>query len=281
MSYNQSPKNPRGTIYIFIGVVVSIYAFLGGAQIYNESPELCVLFILAVLILYWGMPFFIDAYKNRQRNNELDDSAEDTHTTIPMPVPEQAGEDTTNDYHPITPSPSAQPGYISTKAESSAQQVYLIDCPVCGNQVPNYMQSCPYCGQSLTNPTQAAPPQTVSTPQETTPVPPQITEPATHSKQIHLIDCPACGHKVSNYAHACPNCGHPIADMPQVAVPSTPAPAPAIPTPQPTTPRCPTCGSTDIKKLDSLDRTVSTAVWGIASGKIGKQFKCKHCGYMW
>lgn len=100
-------------------------------------------------------------------------------------------------------------------------------------------------------------------------------------KQIHLIDCPACGHKVSNYAHACPNCGHPIADTPQVAAPSTPAPAPAIPTPQSATPRCPTCGSTDIKKLDSLDRTVSTAVWGIASGKIGKQFKCKHCGYMW
>lgn len=278
MSYNQSPKNPRGTIYIFIGVVVSIYAFLGGAQIYNESPELCVLFILAVLILYWGMPFFIDAHKNRQRNNELDDSAEDTHTTIPMPVPEQAGEDTTNDYHPITPSPSAQPEYISTKAESSAQQVYLIDCPVCGNQVPNYMQSCPYCGQSLTKPTQATPPQTVSTPQETIPVPPQITEPATHSKQIHLIDCPACGHKVSNYAHACPNCGHPLIEMPRVA------PAPSAPTPAVSydaTSRCPICGSTDIKHIDSLDRALSAAMWGIASGKIGKQFKCRDCGHMW
>lgn len=98
---------------------------------------------------------------------------------------------------------------------------------------------------------------------------------------IRLIDCPACGHKVSNYARACPSCGHPIADMPQVAVPSTPAPAPAIPTPRPTTPRCPTCGSTDIKKLDSLDRTISATFWGLGSGKIGKQFKCRHCGYMW
>ena len=46
-------------------------------------------------------------------------------------------------------------------------------------------------------------------------------------------------------------------------------------------PKCPTCGSTNITKIDTLDRVGSVAVMGLASKKIGKQFKCKNCGYMW
>lgn len=46
-------------------------------------------------------------------------------------------------------------------------------------------------------------------------------------------------------------------------------------------PRCPTCGSTDLKKIDALDRAISVSFLGLASGKIGKSFKCNHCGYMW
>lgn len=46
-------------------------------------------------------------------------------------------------------------------------------------------------------------------------------------------------------------------------------------------PRCPTCGSTDLKKIDALDWAISVSFLGLASGKIGKSFKCNHCGYMW
>lgn len=46
-------------------------------------------------------------------------------------------------------------------------------------------------------------------------------------------------------------------------------------------PHCPTCGSTDMKKIDALDRAISVSFLGLASGKIGKSFKCNHCGYMW
>ena len=46
-------------------------------------------------------------------------------------------------------------------------------------------------------------------------------------------------------------------------------------------PRCPTCGSTDLKKIDALDRAISVSFLGLASGKIGKSFKCNYCGYMW
>lgn len=46
-------------------------------------------------------------------------------------------------------------------------------------------------------------------------------------------------------------------------------------------PHCPTCGSTNVKKLDGIDRAVSVGLFGLASNKINKSFKCKNCGYTW
>ena len=265
MSYNQSPKNPRGTIYIFFGVCVTIYAFLGGAQIYNESPELCVLFILAVLVLYWGMPFFIDAYKRRGRSKE-------PQANKPEPKWEHM------------PPPRKRDVILDPQTAKIIARHTLKLASGHGKGTKFVLKERKYSAPIF----DSEPELDISehTPEKNKETSAQGSKGqgnviASPLKQIHLIDCPACGHKVSNYARACPNCGHPIADTPQVAAPSTPAPAPAIPAPQSATPRCPTCGSTDIKKLDSLDRTVSTAVWGIASGKIGKQFKCRNCGYMW
>ena len=45
--------------------------------------------------------------------------------------------------------------------------------------------------------------------------------------------------------------------------------------------KCPKCQSTDIKIIGSLERSMSAYVWGLGSGKIGKQFKCRDCGHMW
>ena len=46
-------------------------------------------------------------------------------------------------------------------------------------------------------------------------------------------------------------------------------------------PKCPTCSSTNIKKIGSVNKTVSIALFGIFSSKIGKQFQCLECGYKW
>lgn len=46
-------------------------------------------------------------------------------------------------------------------------------------------------------------------------------------------------------------------------------------------PHCPTCGSTNIQKLDVIDRAVSVGMFGLASNKINKSFKCKNCGHTW
>ena len=42
-------------------------------------------------------------------------------------------------------------------------------------------------------------------------------------------------------------------------------------------PKCPICGSTDLKKLTALDRGASAFMWGLGSNKIGKTYQCKNC----
>ena len=55
------------------------------------------------------------------------------------------------------------------------------------------------------------------------------------------------------------------------------------PKPKPQTPKvtCPICGSDNVERITTMDRSVSIAMVGLASGKIGKQYKCKKCKHMW
>ncbi len=46
-------------------------------------------------------------------------------------------------------------------------------------------------------------------------------------------------------------------------------------------PKCPTCGSQNIKKISLSSRSFSVGMVGIASSSIGKTFVCKNCGYKW
>ena len=46
-------------------------------------------------------------------------------------------------------------------------------------------------------------------------------------------------------------------------------------------PKCPTCGSTNIKKIGGIERGASIAAFGLFSKKINKTFKCNNCGYTW
>lgn len=51
---------------------------------------------------------------------------------------------------------------------------------------------------------------------------------------------------------------------------------------QPTNvPKCPTCQSTNIRKMGSVERGASILTWGIFSKKINKTFKCNNCGHTW
>ena len=41
---------------------------------------------------------------------------------------------------------------------------------------------------------------------------------------------------------------------------------------------CPYCSSTRVSRISILGRIVSVEFWGLASSKIGKQWKCHSCG---
>lgn len=46
-------------------------------------------------------------------------------------------------------------------------------------------------------------------------------------------------------------------------------------------PECPTCSSTNIRKMSGIERGASIATFGLFSKKINKTFKCNSCGYTW
>lgn len=42
-------------------------------------------------------------------------------------------------------------------------------------------------------------------------------------------------------------------------------------------PKCPICGSTNLKKLSAINRGLSFGVFGFASNKISKTYECQKC----
>lgn len=47
------------------------------------------------------------------------------------------------------------------------------------------------------------------------------------------------------------------------------------------TPKCPTCGSTNIEKISLGKKAVGGALFGIFSSNVRKSMHCKNCGYKW
>lgn len=46
-------------------------------------------------------------------------------------------------------------------------------------------------------------------------------------------------------------------------------------------PKCPTCNSTDIKKISVMSKAVGATMFGLFSKTARSQFRCKNCGYEW
>lgn len=45
--------------------------------------------------------------------------------------------------------------------------------------------------------------------------------------------------------------------------------------------KCPTCGSTNVRHISALNRAASIGIFGIFSGKIGKNYECLNCKAKW
>lgn len=46
-------------------------------------------------------------------------------------------------------------------------------------------------------------------------------------------------------------------------------------------PKCPTCGSTNIKKITATQKASNAVLFGLFGNKRKKQFHCNNCGYEW
>lgn len=46
-------------------------------------------------------------------------------------------------------------------------------------------------------------------------------------------------------------------------------------------PKCPTCGSTNIKKISTVSKVAGASMFGLFSKTARSQFKCGNCGYKW
>ena len=46
-------------------------------------------------------------------------------------------------------------------------------------------------------------------------------------------------------------------------------------------PKCPTCGSTNIKKISASSKVFGAAMFGLFSKTARSQFECQNCHYKW
>jgi len=47
------------------------------------------------------------------------------------------------------------------------------------------------------------------------------------------------------------------------------------------TAKCPTCKSTNLKKITATSKVMNTAIFGLFGTKRHKTFHCNNCGYEW
>lgn len=47
------------------------------------------------------------------------------------------------------------------------------------------------------------------------------------------------------------------------------------------TPKCPTCSSTNLKKITATSKAINTIAFGLLGTKRNKTFHCNQCGYEW
>ena len=107
------------------------------------------------------------------------------------------------------------------------------------------------------------------------------------------IKCPSCNKEILDNVRACPYCGfdeissyllylEKEKQSKYIDYTSFHNNVPIQPqTQQKNIPKCPTCGSTNVRKMGGVERGASIAAFGIFSKKINKTFKCGNCGYTW
>lgn len=153
----------------------------------------------------------------------------------------------------------------------------LIKCPECNKEISDKAEMCPNCGYKLPKP-----------------------EPIING--VYCPSCLDCGIKTK--IEFCPYCkirykdsitgtcdevdnytqNHPeLKDAPEFSQEAYDKRVNYVPYNYPTmnTPKCPTCGSTDLSKVSSISKAGSVLMFGLLSQKVKKTWHCNNCKYEW
>lgn len=107
---------------------------------------------------------------------------------------------------------------------------------------------------------------------------------------MQMYQCPNCGRTYSEFQNVyyCGNCNYKLLKQEDIKNINNPNLSKreykvvgTVVDPTKPQPKCPTCQSTNIKKMGGIERGVSIYAFGLFSKKINKTFKCKNCGYTW
>lgn len=153
----------------------------------------------------------------------------------------------------------------------------LINCPECNKEVSDKAEICPHCGYKL--PKQEPMLQGVYCPSCL----------YSHTK-IDIDTCPFCHIKYKDSVYGTfddvykyGENHHELKQSPEFSQEAYNKRVNYIPVDyiSVNSPKCPTCGSTNISKIGTINRMVSIGLFGLASSKIGKNHKCNNCGTTW
>ena len=139
---------------------------------------------------------------------------------------------------------------VTIEAWKKLEQSKLRKCPDCEREISRKAESCPHCG---------CPIEKTST-------------------------CARCGYDTDltyiqiqerGYSVMCENCGYKI----RVSTPEDEMRWKLQKLKEPKTAECPYCHSKNTKKIGSISKASSVAIWGIfAIDKVSKQWHCNNCG---
>lgn len=107
---------------------------------------------------------------------------------------------------------------------------------------------------------------------------------------MQMYQCPNCGRTYTEFQNVyyCGNCNYKLLKQEDIKKISNPELSKreykvvgTVADPTKPQPKCPTCQSTNISKIGTLNRMASVGLFGLASSKIGKTHKCNSCGSTW
>lgn len=129
-----------------------------------------------------------------------------------------------------------------------------IKCNKCGYATTNNLVFCPRCGNQMCNCNANSNNEFKRCPK------------CGKEYIVSMDHCIQCGYKIESYIKRMNDLKNTI-DIKEHSYSSTP--------------HCPTCNSTNVKRISAASKAVGVGLFGIFSKTARSQFECKDCGYKW